>query len=87
MKRINVTAKKWKFPPFFQAILLSVIPLTKSNTHSMKFCFPVGRFFKFRVQTIAKIKTKIAVITTIKTLAKLKTISKPKTFQLTSGDL
>ena len=58
MNRINVTAKKWKWPPFFQAMLLSMIPLTKSNTHSMKFCFPVGRFFKFRVQTIAKIKVK-----------------------------
>ena len=36
-----------------------MMPLTKSNTHSMKFCFPVGRFLRLRVHIKAMIKTKI----------------------------
>src|SRR5699024_6429980 len=87
MKKINVTAKKWNWPPFDQAMLLSIIPLTKSKTHSIKFCLPVGRFLRLRVQIIAITKTINAVINIIIIDDRLNTMSRPNTFQLTRGSL
>jgi hypothetical protein len=60
--------------------LLSIIPLTKSKTHSIKFCLPVGRFLRFRVQIIAMTKTITAVIINIIIDDRLNTMSIPNTF-------
>ncbi len=53
----------------------------------MKFCFAVGGLFKFGVESIGKIKSKIAVISRIKTVGKLKRIWKRKRLEVRSGDL
>src|SRR5699024_5251255 len=87
IKKINVKTKKWYFSPFHQVMLLSIIPLTKSKTHSIKFCLPVGRFLRLRVQIIAITKTINAVINIIIIDDRLNTMSRPNTFQLTRGSL
>src|SRR5699024_2344051 len=87
MKKIKVTARKWNGPPLDHAMLLSIIRLTESKTHSIKFCLPVGSFLRFRVQIIAMTKTISAVINLIMIDDRLNTMSKPNTFQLTRGSL
>ncbi len=53
----------------------------------MKFCFGVGGLFKFGVESIGKIKSKIGVMSRIKRLGKLKRIWKGKRLEVRSGDL
>ncbi len=62
---ISVTPSVKKRPPVFQSIVLLIIPFTKSNTHSMKFCIPVGRRAKLRVPITAIKKTITAATVTI----------------------
>src|SRR5699024_10052808 len=74
-----------KILPVFQSMVSLIIPFTKSTTHSIKFCAPVGFIFKFRVTNRHKKKTIAHVSMIINMLGKLKSSPGiPNAYSMTS---
>src|SRR5690625_1620576 len=78
---INVKPNGKNNFPVLQSIVSLIIPLTKSTTHSITFCDPVGFIFRLRLANIHPKKVIAVASAIIRTLAKSKVSQDiPKTF-------